>query len=103
MRGATCLPIAAAVLLVSVVSSPAEYILVLKSDGQIIVQNYREEGAMSRFPGFGGETGLSKDQVLTLRRDEEERAYQQKVKEFTEQLIDEMKAKNFDTASLFLD
>lgn len=131
------MPIAAVILLVSAVSSPAEYVLVLKSGGQLTVQSYREEGSMIKFQGFGGEIGLSKDQVLTIRRaegayrlappsvalerpaaaippqrlpvaekpagvepsipsrvdeqlarqrDEEEKAYQQKVKELTEQL-----------------
>jgi hypothetical protein len=58
------------ILLVSAVSSPAEYVLVLKSGGQLTVQSYREEGSMIKFQGFGGEIGLSKDQILTIRRAE---------------------------------
>lgn len=62
------LPVTAAVLLGSAVSLSAEYVLVLKNGRQITVQSYREEGAMINFQGFGGEIGIAKDQVQTIRK-----------------------------------
>ena len=61
------LPVTAAVLLGSAVSLSAEYVLVLKNGRQITVQSYREEGSMIKFQGFGGEIGISKDQLETIR------------------------------------
>jgi hypothetical protein len=46
----------------------AQYVLVLKNGRQITVQSYREDGAMIRFPGLGGEIAIGKDQVQTIRR-----------------------------------
>jgi hypothetical protein len=46
----------------------AQYTLILKNGGQIAVQNYREEGQMIKFYGLGGEIGLSKDQIQSIRR-----------------------------------
>jgi hypothetical protein len=46
----------------------AQYVLVLKNGRQIIVQSYREDGAMIRFSGLGGEIGIGKDQVQAIRR-----------------------------------
>jgi hypothetical protein len=62
-----CLPLVAAVLLSSAVSLSAESVLVLKNGRQITVQSYREEGSMIKFQGFGGEIGISKDQLETIR------------------------------------
>jgi hypothetical protein len=46
----------------------AQYLIVLKNGRQIHVQNYREEGAMIKFSGLGGEIAIAKDQVQTIRR-----------------------------------
>jgi hypothetical protein len=46
----------------------AQYVLVLKNGRQIIVQSYREDGAMIRFSGLGGEAAIGKDQVQSIRR-----------------------------------
>jgi len=46
----------------------ADYTLVLKNGRQITVQSYREEGKMIKFYGLGGEIGLSKDQIQTIRK-----------------------------------
>jgi hypothetical protein len=60
--------IATAALIGSAVSLPAEYVLVLKNGRQITVLSYREEGSMIKFQGFGGEIGISKDQIQTVRK-----------------------------------
>ncbi len=44
----------------------AEYTLVLKNGRRITVQSYREEGGMIKFYGFGGEIGITKDQVQSI-------------------------------------
>jgi hypothetical protein len=62
------LPIIAAGLLGSAIPALAEYVLVLKNGRQIMVQSYREEGSMIKFQGFGGEIGISKDQLQTIRK-----------------------------------
>jgi hypothetical protein len=46
----------------------ADYIIVLKNGRQLTVPNYREEGAMIKFTGFGGEIGIDKSQVQTIRK-----------------------------------
>lgn len=46
----------------------ADYTLILKNSRTITVQNYREEGKMIKFYGLGGEIGLSKDQIQTIRK-----------------------------------
>ena len=45
----------------------------LKNGRQITVQSYREEGSMIKFTGLGGEIGISKDQVQTIRAEEGDR------------------------------
>ena len=62
------LPIIAAGLIGSAIPALAEYVLVLKNGRQILVQSYREEGSMIKFQGFGGEIGISKDQLQTIRK-----------------------------------
>jgi hypothetical protein len=49
----------------------AQYVLVLKNGRQITVQSYREDGAMIRFSGLGGEIGLPKDQIQTILKSKE--------------------------------
>jgi len=44
----------------------AEYTLVLKNGRRITVQSYREEGGMIKFPGMGGEIGISRDQIQSI-------------------------------------
>ena len=46
----------------------AQYVLELKNGRQITTQSYREEGAMIKFSGLGGEIAISKDQVEAIRR-----------------------------------
>ncbi|HEU4345712.1 MAG TPA: hypothetical protein VFU31_29540 [Candidatus Binatia bacterium] len=46
----------------------AEYDLILKNGRKITVQSYREESGMIRFQGLGGEIGISKDQIQTIRK-----------------------------------
>lgn len=46
----------------------ADYTLVLKNGRAITVQSYREEGKMIKFYGLGGEIGLSKDQIKSIRK-----------------------------------
>ena len=46
----------------------ADYTLVLKNGRRIIVQDYREEGRMIKFYGFGGETAISKDEIQAIQR-----------------------------------
>jgi len=46
----------------------AQYVLILKNGRQITAQSYREDGAMIKFSGLGGEIAISKDQVQTIRR-----------------------------------
>jgi len=48
--------------------SSAQYLIVLKNGRQIQVQSYREEGAMIKFSGLGGEIAIAKDQVQNIRR-----------------------------------
>jgi len=49
-------------------AAEAQYVLVLKNGRQITVQSYREEGSMIKFSGLGGEIGLPKDQIQTIRK-----------------------------------
>lgn len=48
--------------------SEAQYVLVLNNGGQLTVQSYREEAGMVKFHGFGGEIGISKNQVKAIRK-----------------------------------
>ena len=54
-------------LLYAAAPAHADYVLVLKNGRQITVQSYREEGSMIKFTGLGGEIGISKDQIQTVR------------------------------------
>ena len=45
----------------------ADYSLVLKNGRRIIVQGYREEGQSIKFYSYGGEIGISKDQIQSIR------------------------------------
>jgi len=44
----------------------AQHVIVLKNGRHITVQSYREEGAMIKFAGLGGEIGIPKDQVKAI-------------------------------------
>lgn len=57
----------AASLVLLAASVRADQVLVLKNGRQITVQSYREEGGMIKFHGYGGEIGISKEQILTIR------------------------------------
>lgn len=68
MKPKSLLPIVACAL--GVLSSPAlaDYTLELKNGRSITVATYREEGAMIKFSGFGGEIGIAKDQIQSIRQ-----------------------------------
>jgi hypothetical protein len=44
----------------------ADYALVLKNGGRIVVQGYREDAGMIKFLGLGGEIGIPKDQIESI-------------------------------------
>ena len=44
----------------------AEYALVLKNGRRIVVESYREERGMVKFPAFGGEIGIEREQIQTI-------------------------------------
>jgi hypothetical protein len=46
----------------------AQYVLELKNGRQITVQSYRQDGAMIRFSGLGGEMAIGSDQIRSIRR-----------------------------------
>jgi hypothetical protein len=62
----------AALLAAAVLSHPAfllaQYILILKNGRQITAQAYREEGRMIKIYGIGGEIGVPRDQIQSIRR-----------------------------------
>ena len=58
---------AVGLILYAAIPAYADYVLVLKNGRQITVQSYREEGTMIKFTGLGGEIGISKDQLQTVR------------------------------------
>jgi len=62
--------IVTALVTVAIFSSPAsaDYTLVLKNGRRITVPNYREETGMIKFPGLGGEIGISKDQIEAIQQ-----------------------------------
>jgi hypothetical protein len=49
-------------------SASANFILTLKNGRRITVQNYREDGSLIKFHGMGGEIGVSKDQIESIRK-----------------------------------
>lgn len=46
----------------------ADYALALKNGQRIIVQSYREEDRMIKFYSYGGEIGISKDQIQSIEK-----------------------------------
>jgi hypothetical protein len=44
----------------------AEYALVLKNGRRIVVESYREERGMVKFPAFGGEIGIEREQIQSI-------------------------------------
>ena len=44
----------------------AEYALLLKNGRRIVVESYREERGMVKFPAFGGEIGIETEQIQTI-------------------------------------
>jgi hypothetical protein len=62
------LVITAVLLLSSSSFASANFVLTLKNGRRITVQNYREEGSLIKFFGLGGEIGLSKDQIESIRK-----------------------------------
>ena len=52
------------------VPAAAEYTLILKNGRRITVQSYREENGVIKFGGLGGEIGISKDQIQSIRQGE---------------------------------
>jgi hypothetical protein len=50
----------------------ADYTVTLKNGRQIVVHSYYQDGQMIKFYGLGGEIGLSKDQILSIRKSSED-------------------------------
>ena len=57
----------AATIVLSILPAFADYIILLKNGRQITVQNFREEGGMIKFYGYGGEISIVKNQVQEIR------------------------------------
>lgn len=66
MKGSKRLLLLVVFLLCAAEPLYAQYTLVLKNGRRITIQSYREEGTMIKFPGMGGEIGISKDQVQSI-------------------------------------
>jgi hypothetical protein len=49
------------------VPAAAQYTIILKNGRHIMVQSYREENGVIKFGGLGGEIGISKDQIQSIR------------------------------------
>ena len=60
------LPVAVGLFLAVPGSLCADYTLVLKNGRRITVQSYREDGGLIKFPGLGGEIGISRDQIQSI-------------------------------------
>jgi len=45
----------------------ADYTILLKNGRQVTVQNFREEGSMVKFYGYGGEISIARDQIQSIR------------------------------------
>ncbi|HEX2227910.1 MAG TPA: hypothetical protein VHM64_12280 [Candidatus Binatia bacterium] len=59
--------VALALLSFSIIPARAEYTLLLKNGRRITVQSYREDNGVVKFTGLGGEIGIAKEQILTIR------------------------------------
>ena len=46
----------------------ADYTLILKNGRRITVQSYSEQGRMIKFRSFGGDVGISKDQIQSIQK-----------------------------------
>jgi hypothetical protein len=57
----------AAAMVLSIVSAFADYTILLKNGRQVTVQNFREEGGMIKFYGYGGEISIAKNQIQAIR------------------------------------
>lgn len=62
------LPLAVGLLLGFPGPLSADYTLILKNGRRITVQAYREEGGMIKFGGLGGEIGISREQIQSIRK-----------------------------------
>jgi hypothetical protein len=63
------IPLMAFLLMIGWTSAAdAQYILILKNGRQITAQSYREEGGTIKILGLGGEFGISKDQIQSIRK-----------------------------------
>ncbi len=58
---------AAAAIVLSSLSTSADYTIILKNGREFTVQNYREEVGIVKFYGFGGEISILKNQIQTIR------------------------------------
>jgi hypothetical protein len=61
-----------ALIVASAPAALADYTVTLKNGRQITVRSYYEDGQMIKFYGLGGEIGLSKDQILSIRKSSED-------------------------------
>jgi hypothetical protein len=62
----------AALVLGSFAPASADYTIVLNNGRRITVPSYREENGLIKFQGFGGEIGISKDQIQEIREARQE-------------------------------
>ncbi len=60
--------VAAGTLCLWVSTACAEYEIILKNGRRIAVQSYREDGGQVKFPGLGGEIGIAKSEVISIRK-----------------------------------
>ena len=56
-----------AMIVASISAASADYTIFLKNGRQVTVQNFREEGSMIKFHGYGGEISIAKNQILAIR------------------------------------
>jgi hypothetical protein len=67
MKRRLTFPFTAATVILSIWPAFADYTILLKNGRQVTVQNFREEGSMIKFYGYGGEISIAKNQILAIR------------------------------------
>jgi len=67
MKAKSLMLLASTAWLLGATGAQADYTIELRNGRLITVRSYREEAGMIKFGGLGGEIGLAKDQVLSIR------------------------------------
>ncbi|MBM4260776.1 MAG: hypothetical protein FJ145_04960 [Deltaproteobacteria bacterium] len=67
MKPKALLPLIALAITSFPAAARSDYTLELKNGRNIVVPSYREEAGVIKFSGFGGEIGISKDQIQAIR------------------------------------